>query len=74
MTATDERYALSELAEQAGWQRRNLDRTDIYARDAVRVHVLWRGTTAISGSSLYHDDVLMAYSRDLATARGWLKR
>jgi hypothetical protein len=74
MTATDERQALSELAEQAGWHLRDSDRADYYTRAPVRIHVLWRGTSAISGGALYHDDVLMAYSRDLATVTGWLKR
>lgn len=74
MTATDERKELSEFAVQAGWHRRDADRTDYYTRSPVRIHVIWRGTDAISGGALYHDDVLMAYSRDLATVKGWLKR
>jgi hypothetical protein len=74
MTATDEREELSEYAVQAGWHRRDADRTDYYTRSPVRIHVIWRGTSAISGGALYHDDVLMAYSRDLATVKGWLKR
>lgn len=74
MTATDERQALSVLAAQNGWQRRDRDRTDYYAKDATRVQVLWRGTSAISGGSLYHDDVLTTYSRELGTVKGWLKR
>ena len=74
MTATDERAELSEYAVQAGWHRRDAERTDYYTRSPVRIHVIWRGTSAISGGALYHDDVLMAYSRDLATVKGWLKR
>jgi hypothetical protein len=74
MTATDEREELSEYAVHAGWHRRDADRTDYYTRSPVRIHVIWRGTSAISGGALYHDDVLMAYSRDLATVKGWLKR
>ncbi|MGV0794929.1 hypothetical protein [Mycolicibacterium sp. XJ1819] len=74
MTATDERNELSELAVQAGWHRRDADRTDYYSRSPVRVHVIWQGNQAISGGALYHDDVLMAYTRDLSTVRGWLKR
>jgi hypothetical protein len=74
MTATIEREDLSNLALQAGWDRRDADRTDYYTRSPVRVHVLWQGTDAISGGALYHDDTLMAYTRDLATVQGWLKR
>jgi hypothetical protein len=74
MTAADERATLSELAGQAGWQRRDSDRTDYYTRSPVRIHVIWRGDDAISGGALYHDDILMAYTRDLATVSGWLKR
>jgi hypothetical protein len=74
MTAPVEREAVSELAVQAGWHRRNADRTDYYTREPVRVHVIWQGSDAISGGALYHDDILMAYSRDLPTVVGWLKR
>jgi len=74
MTAPVEREQLSELAVQAGWHRRDSDRTDYYTRHPVRVHVIWQGDKAISGGALYHDDTLMAYSRDLATVSGWLKR
>jgi hypothetical protein len=74
MTATDERQELSELAVQAGWQRRDEERTDYYARSPVRIHVIWQGSDAISGGALYHDDILMAYTRDLATVASWLKR
>jgi hypothetical protein len=74
MTATIEREKLSEVAVQAGWDRRDADRTDYYTRPPVRVHVIWRGTDAISGGALYHDDTLMAYTRDLATVQGWLQR
>jgi hypothetical protein len=74
VTETDEREALSEVAVQAGWDRRDADRTDYYTRAPVRIHVIWQGSSAISGGALYHDDVMMAYSRDLATVQGWLKR
>ena len=57
-----------------GWRRRNVDRTDYYAKAGARVQLLWHGTEAISGGSLYHDDVLTAYTRDLSTIHGWLKR
>ncbi|MCV7278991.1 hypothetical protein H7J88_04950 [Mycolicibacterium flavescens] len=72
--AANVREEVSERAVAAGWHRRDADRTDYYTRSPVRVHVIWRGTDAISGGALYHDDVLMAYSRDLATVSGWLNR
>jgi hypothetical protein len=74
MTATDERQTIAELAELAGWERRDVDRTDHYAKGIIRVQVLWRGTDAISGSSLYQDDIMTAYTRDLSTVATWLKR
>jgi hypothetical protein len=74
MTTTDERQTLAELADLGGWERRDVECTDYYAKGIVRVQVLWHGTEAISGGSLYHDDILTAYSRDLATVRSWIKR
>ena len=74
MTATDERQRLADFAETAGWQRRNVDRTDYYAKGILRVQVLWHGTEAISGGSLYQDDGLTSYSRELSTVKSWLKR
>jgi hypothetical protein len=74
MTATDERQTLADFAETAGWHRRNVERTDYYAKGGARVQVLWQGTAAISGGSLYHDDTLTAYTRDLGTVQGWLRR
>jgi hypothetical protein len=74
MTATDERQTLADLADLGGWERRDVDRTDYYAKGILRVQVLWHGTEAISGGSLYHDDILTAYSRDLNTVKSWIKR
>lgn len=74
MTATDERQTVAELAELGGWDRRDVDRTDYYAKGIIRVQVLWQGNEAISGGSLYQDDIMTAYSRDLATVKSWLKR
>ena len=74
MTATDERQTLADLADLGGWERRDVDRTDYYAKGIVRVQVLWHGSEAISGGSLYHDDILTAYSRDLNTVKSWIKR
>ena len=44
MTATDERQTLADFAETAGWHRRNVERTDYYAKGGTRVQVLWQGT------------------------------
>jgi hypothetical protein len=38
------------------------------------VQVIWQGTAAISGGSLYYDDSLTAYTRELSTVQDWLKR
>ena len=74
MTDTDERQTIADLAEAGGWQRREIARTDYYAKGGVRVRVLWQGTAAISGGSLYYDDVLTTTTRELATVQGWLRR
>jgi hypothetical protein len=74
MTATDERQALADLADGGGWHRRNVDRTDYYSKGGARVQVQWTGTEAVSGGSLFHDDVLTAYSRELSTIQGWIRR
>lgn len=74
MTATEERQTLADLAELGGWQRRDVERTDYYSKAGARVLVLWHGSAAISGGSLYHDDVLTAYTRELSTVQGWLRR
>ncbi|MGY4650895.1 hypothetical protein [Mycobacterium sp. URHB0021] len=74
MTDTDERQTIADLAEAGGWQRREIERTDYYAKGGVRVQVLWQGTAVISGGSLYYDDVLTTTTRELATVQGWLRR
>jgi hypothetical protein len=74
MTDTDVRQELSELAEGTGWHRRDADRTDYYTRSPARIHVQWQGSSAISGGALYQDDILMTYSRDLATVKSWFRR
>ena len=74
MTAADLRKEISERAVQAGWDRRDADRTDYFTRAPVRVHVIWQGNDKISGGALYHGDLLMTYSRDFDTVSGWLKR
>ena len=74
MTETDERQTIADFAELGGWHRRDADRTDYYSKGGVRVQVLWHGAAAISGASLYHDDNLTQYTRELETVQGWLKR
>jgi hypothetical protein len=72
MTASDERAALAQATEEAGWQRREVERVDIYLRGKSRVRVIWRGDDAISGGSRFQDDVMEQYSRDLNTVKKWL--
>jgi hypothetical protein len=74
MTATAERDEVISLAEQAGWQHRDADRSDYYLRRPDRVHIIWQGSHAISGGVLYRDGILMSLTRDLETVRSWLKR
>jgi len=74
MTTTDERQTVAELADLGGWDRRDVDRTDYYAKGIIRVQVLWHGDKAISGGSLYQDDIMTAYSRELDTVKSWLRR
>lgn len=74
MTAANERDVMAELAVAAGWNRRGEERVDYYARTPVRIHVIWQGSDAISGGSLYHDDNMVSYTRDLSIVTGWLKR
>lgn len=74
MTTTDERSELARITTAAGWNRRIDDRVDIYLRGQSRVRVIWQGDEAISGGSRYQEDQLEAYSRDLATVKGWLAR
>jgi hypothetical protein len=72
MTAPDERTALAQATQAAGWRRRELDRVDVYLRGLARVRVIWQGNDAISGGSRFHDDIMEQYSRDLTTVKGWL--
>ena len=74
MTATAERDEVINLAEQAGWERRDADRSDYYLRRPERVHIVWQGNQAISGGALYRDGILMSQTRDLGTVKGWLTR
>ncbi len=74
MTTTDERQALADFAAENGWSRRDVERVDNYSRGDWRLRVIWRGTDAISGGAEYQEDILMTYTRDLATIRKWLQR
>lgn len=74
MPEGDQRQELQQLADQIGWRRNDLGRVDLYLRGDTRVRVLWRGDDAISGATLYQDDVMMTYTRDLPTVNNWLKR
>lgn len=73
MSATNDRQALSEIAEQSGWQRRQVDRTDFYRRGAREVEVLFT-EDKLNGGSLSEDLRMMTYTRDKATIEGWLTR
>ncbi len=74
MVDTDERQAVSALAEQTGWNHRTADRSDYFDKGVVRIHVVWQGDSAISGGTLYHDDIMQTFSSELSTVQGWLKR
>ncbi|TRW82467.1 hypothetical protein FK535_13880 [Mycolicibacterium sp. 018/SC-01/001] len=74
MVDTDERQAFSALAEQTGWTQRRSERNDYFAKGDVRVHVVWRDDAALNGGTLFHDDILTSYSRELPTVQSWLKR
>ena len=74
MSGTDERQTLSEAGAEKGWQRQESDRVDVYRRDRYRVRVIWQGSDAISGASLFDHDMYESYTRDLAKVRTWLKK
>ena len=73
MSATDDRQAISEIAEQSGWRRRQLDRTDFYRRGTREVEVLFTADK-LNGGTLYEDLHLRTHSREKATVEGWLTR
>lgn len=74
MTTTDERHEVGRLAESVGWMHRDLERVDVYQRGANRIRVVWQGPSVISGATLYQDDIMTTYTRELATLNSWLKR
>jgi hypothetical protein len=73
MSATNDRQTLSEIAEQAGWQRREVDRTDIYRRRNRDVEVIFTADK-LNGGALYEDLNLLTYTREMDTIQGWLTR
>ncbi len=73
MSATNDRQALSEIAEQSGWQRRQVDRTDFYRRGAREVEVIFT-EDKLNGGTLYEDLSMLTYTRDKATIESWLTR
>ncbi|MDT5093323.1 MAG: hypothetical protein QOH60_2686 [Mycobacterium sp.] len=73
MSATNDRQALAELAEQSGWQRRQVDRTDFYRRGIREVEVLFTGDK-LNGGSLYEDLSLLTHTRDMSMVQSWLTR
>jgi hypothetical protein len=73
MNATTDRQALSETAEESGWRRRTVDRTDFYRRGARDVEVFFTEDN-LNGGALYEDLKLLTYSREMATIQGWLTR
>ena len=74
MVDTDERQAFSTLAAQTGWTHRTAERNDYFAKGDVRVHVVWQDGSAMNGGTLYHDDIMASFSRELPTVQSWLKR
>jgi hypothetical protein len=70
---TNDRQTISALAEESGWQRRQLDRTDFYRRGLREVEVLFTADK-LNGGTLYEDLHLLTHSREMATVEGWLTR
>jgi len=73
MSATNDRQALSEIAEQSGWRRRQVHRTDFYRRGAREVEVLFT-EDKLTGGSLYEELHLLTHTRDRPTVEGWLTK
>jgi hypothetical protein len=70
---TNDRQTISALAEESGWQRRQLDRTDFYRRGTRAVEVLFTADK-LNGGTLYEDLHLLTHTREKATVEGWLTR
>lgn len=72
MTETNERTALAESSEAAGWSRRIDESVDVYLRGPSRVRVIWSGD-ALAGGSRFQDGIMEAYSREMSAVKGWLR-
>jgi hypothetical protein len=70
---TNDRHALGELAKESGWQRRALDRIDIYKKGIRGVEVIFTDAKLI-GATLFEDLHLLTHSRDIPTVQSWLTR
>ncbi len=73
MSVTSDRQALSEIAEESGWRRRQIDRTDFYRRGIRAVEVFFTADT-LNGGTLYEDLHLLTHTRELSKVEDWLKR
>lgn len=73
MTDVTERQNLQELAEQSGWERRELDRHDIFYKGSRNIEVQWTGD-AVTGGTLTHDYHMFSHTRDGSTVKSWLAR
>lgn len=75
-SATTERQALADLANEQDWQRRvsGDGRSESFYRGTVRIRAVWEGDTRLSGASLFHDEMYESYTREPATLRAWFKR
>jgi hypothetical protein len=73
VTAINDRQDLYQLAEEHGWQRRELERTDMYRKGQHGVEVFFT-LDALKGGTLYDDLHLVTHTRELRTVKGWLTR
>jgi len=73
MSATNDRQALVKIAEESGWQRRHVDRTDFYRRGVREVEVIFT-EDKLAGGTLYEDLHMLTHTRDRPTVEGWLTR
>lgn len=73
MTDVAERRSLQELAERSGWERREMERIDVFHKGTKNVEVHWTGD-AVTGGTLSHDYHMFSHTRDVATVKGWLAR
>ena len=73
MTTATERQDLHQLAEEHGWQRRELERTDVFKKGAHGVEVFFT-LNALQGGTLYEDLILVTHTRELAKVKSWLMK